>query len=127
MGSEMKIEIPKNLIEDTIRAEMVRQMCGENRTDLITSVVTHAMSARKDSYSSTPTFFQESVNGMIREEAMKVFREWIESNRKQISDALFKHLNENKQKRLREFAETLAGNIEVYGIHVNIDLKDKER
>jgi hypothetical protein len=127
MGSEMKIEIPKNLIEDTIRAEMVRQMCGENKTELIEAVVTHAMSARKDSYSNTPTFFQEAVNGMIREEASKAFREWIERNRKQISDALFKHLNENRQARLKEFAEKLAENIEMYGIHVNIDLKDKER
>ena len=127
MASEMKIEIPTNLITDTIRAEMVRQMASENKTKLIEAVVAHAMTARKDSYSSTPTFFQETVNGMIREEAQKVFKEWIDANRKQISDALFKHLNENKQARLKEFAENLAKNIEMYGIQVNLDLRDKER
>jgi|GEM_PF-2648802 hypothetical protein len=126
MGSEMKIEIPTELISDSIRAEMVRQIGeGPTRDKFVDAVIRNAMEGRKDNYRDTPTFFQAAVNEMIREEALKVFKAWLEQNRAAISDALFAYLNGNKQKRLREFAEKLAGNISQYGISVCLDFKDK--
>jgi len=127
MGSEMKIEIPTKLIEDSIRCEMVRQIGeGAMRDKFVESVVKNAMESRKDNYGSTPTYFQQAVNEMIRDEALKVFRAWLEENRAAISTALYNHLNGNKQARLKDFAEKLAGNISTYGITVNLDLNRKD-
>jgi len=125
MGSEMKIEIPTNLIEDTIRAELVRQIGGENKDKLIEAVVKTAMTQKKDNYSSSPTYFQKEVNEMIRDVALEIFRDWLKTNREAIGKALFAHLNADKQKRLKEFAEKLATNISAYGIRVSLDLKDE--
>ncbi len=125
MGSEMKIEIPTQLIEDTIRAEMVRQIGGENKDKLIEAVVKTAMTQKKDTYNSTPTYFQQAINEMIRDTAKEIFGEWVESNRAAIAKALTVYLNANKQKRLTEFAENLAGNISRYGITVNLNLKEE--
>jgi len=123
MGSEMKIEIPTKLIEDSIRSEMVRQIGqGPARDKFVESVVRQAMEGKKDSYSSTPTYFQSAVNDMIRDEALKVFKGWLDENREAISKALYTYLNGNKQARLKEFAENMANNINKYGISVNLDL-----
>ena len=123
MGSEMKIEIPTKLIEDSIRSEMVRQIGqGPERDKFVESVVRQAMEGKKDSYSSTPTYFQSAVNEMIRDEALKVFKAWLDENREAISKALYTYLNGNKQARLKEFAENMANNINKYGISVNLDL-----
>jgi len=121
--SEVKIEIPQVMIEDLVRAEMVKAM--GNKDQLVEKVVQVAMTQKRDSYSGTPTFFQETVNKMIREEAEKIFGEWIEQNRSAIRDAMMKFLNANKQKRLTEFCEKLAENITKHGISVDIDLRDK--
>jgi hypothetical protein len=127
MGSEMKIEIPTKLIEDSIRSEMVRQIGqGPERDKFVESIVRQAMEGKKDSYSSTPTFFQSAVNDMIRDEALKVFRAWLEENREAIAKALYTYLNGNKQQRLKEFAENMANNISQYGISVNLDLRGKQ-
>ena len=125
MGSEMKIEIPTNLIEDTIRAEMVRQISKDNKDKLIEAVVKAAMTQKKDSYNSTPTHFQEAVNEMIADTAKQIFSEWIESNRAAIAKALFTFLNSNKQKRLTDFAENIAKSINEYGISVKLVLKEE--
>ena len=122
--SEIKIDVPGQLIEDTIRAEMIRTMASQNKEKLIEAVVAKAMSTKSDNYSSTPTHFQQAVNEMIRNEAKELFKEWIEENRKAIRDALLKYLNANKQKRLTELVEKLANNISAYGIHVNLVLKE---
>lgn len=126
MGSEMKIEIPTQLIEDVIRSEMIRQIPEKDRDKLIKSVVEHAMSAKKDSYSDTPTFFQQAVNNMIVEEATKIFREWLDNNREVLTKALFTYLNAEKQKRMAQFCKNLIDNINKYQISVNLVLDGKK-
>ncbi len=125
MSSEMKIQIPEQLISDTIRAEIVRQIGGENKDKLVYAVVEHAMTGKKDSYSSTPTYFQEAVNGMIRDVACNIFREWLEANRDAISKALKIYLTSNKQEMLTELCENLAKNITQYGITIDLQLRDR--
>lgn len=122
MSSEMKIQIPTQLIEDTIRAELVRQM-GKTE-DMVKGIVAAAMGAKKDNYSSTPTFFREQVTRMINDEAGRIFREWIEQNREGIRKALFDYLNGDKQKRLKEFAEKLANNVCQYNVSVHLEVKE---
>ena len=123
MGSEVKIEIPTILIEDTIRAEIARQI--PNKEKFIDSVINFAMSQKRDTYNSTPTYFQEAVNKMIRDEATRIFGEWLEQNRDNIKKALIKYLNDNKQKALTGLAEQLANNISTYGISVSLHMRDK--
>jgi hypothetical protein len=123
MGSEMKIELPTKLIEDTIRAEMIRTISDDKKDKIIETIVRNAMEKKKDSYRSE-TYFEEAIGEMIRLEAVEIFRQWIDKNRKDISDALFNYMNQNKQKRLKEFCENLSKQITSYGIQVHINLKD---
>lgn len=121
MDSKVEIKIPQTLIEDTIRMEMIKSM--PNTEAMVQKIVEVALTSKKDSYSSTPTYFQQAVNDMIIGEAKKIFQAWLEENRSKIADALVKYLNSNKQKRLTEFAEKIASNINSYGIHVSLDIK----
>ncbi len=118
----VNIDIPQVLIEDIIRAEIARAM--PNKEKLIEAVIQKAMNEKKDTYSSTPTHFQQAVNDMIRETAKEIFREWLLKHREDIKKALLKYLNENKQKRLTEIAEGMAKNINAYGINVSLSFKE---
>ena len=120
--SEVKIHIPEQLISDTIRAEIVRQI--PNKEAFAESVIKAMLEVKRDSYSSTPTLFQESVRGMILEEAKKIFAEWIEQNRQLIRDALFRYLNGNKQKALTNLCEEISKSIYKYSFNVSLFLKD---
>lgn len=124
--NEMKISIPDQLIEDTIRMELIRNIDEKTKENLIESVVKHAMTQKKDNYSSSKTYFQEAVNEMIENEAKKIFKEWIESNRRDIAVAMKSYLNDNKQAALTKFCENLADNIMTYGINVRLNLERKE-
>ena len=124
MNSEVKIQIPQMMIEDMVRAEIIRAM--PNKEKVIESVVTQAMTGKKDSYSNSPTYFQEAVNKMICDTAVEIFGEWLGANREAIKKALLKYLNEHKQKRLTEIADSLANNISRYGINVNLNFNEKK-
>lgn len=126
MSSEMKIEIPTQLIEDTIRAELIRQIGDENKEELIRSIVKQAMEQKKDYYHQSPTYFQEAVNDMIREEALEIFRLWLEKNRADIALAMRKYMTDNNQEMLTKFCESIAGNIRKYGIDVKLNFSDRE-
>ena len=126
MMSEVKIDIPAQLIENTIMAELVKNVSGENKDRLMKAVVEKAMSGKKDDYRSSRTFFQEAVEDMIRDEAKEIFRTWIDQNRKAIADALMTYMNEKKQVRLKEFCEKMANSINRYGINISLNLSDKE-
>lgn len=121
MASEVKIEIPTILIQDTIRAEMMRSL--GNTDQLVNAVIKHAMEQTRDNYSKT-TFFQDAVNTMIRKQATEIFQEWLELNRENIKKALLKYLTEHKNKMLTELAEQLASNITTYGISVSLSLRE---
>lgn len=125
MGSEMRIEIPSQLIEDTIRAEMVRSMSANGTTEKwIQAIVREAMEKKKDNYSYNKTLFQEAVSKMIIDEATNIFKEWLDENREQIGIALRKYLTDNKQSALTKMCESLAENINTYGIRITGQLLD---
>lgn len=123
--SEVKIDIPKQLIEDTIRAELVRKLSEENKTLLIESIVKYAFDEKPDRYSSQ-SFFKKVTTEMIQKEVKEIFAEWINENRENIAKALRKYLTENKQKALTAFCEKLSENIASYGVSVNLKLFEKE-
>lgn len=126
MGSEMRIEIPTQLIEDTIRAEMVRAMMVNGTTEKwVQAIVNKAMSEKKDRYSDT-TAFQDAVSSMVVDEAKKIFREWLEVNRAEIGKALRKYLTDNKQANLTKMCESIASNIETYGVTINARMLEKQ-
>lgn len=120
----MRIEIPTQLIEDTIRAEMVRTMMVNGTSEKwVQAIVNKAMSEKKDRYSDT-TAFQDAVSSMVVDEAKAIFREWLEANRAEIGKALRKYLTDNKQAALTKMCESLAENISTYGVRITAKLLD---
>ncbi len=127
MGSEMRIEIPSQLIEDTIRVEMIRAISKNGESEKwIQAIVKEAMDRKKDSYSSK-TYFQDAVSKMIIEEAQSIFSEWLSENKDAIGKALKKYLTENKHAALTQICETLATNIQTYGVGIRANLVDIDK
>lgn len=123
--NEMKIAIPDQLIEDTIRAELVRNITDEKRDVLLNSVVSSALTKKRDNYGET-TVFQDAVTKMIEKEVKSIFQEWINENRENISKALKSYLMANKQKVLTDFCEKLSKNIMSYGVSVDLNLSRED-
>ncbi len=122
--SAVKIHIPEGLITDTIRAEIVRQI--GTGPELVEAIIRRSMSAKNSRSYGSKSIFEESVEGMIIDEAKKVFAEWMETNREGIKKALFKYLNSNKQKKLTEFAEKMAECVTKYNMRISLDLSQKD-
>lgn len=121
----IEIKVPEDLIKDVIMGEIARQFPPDKQRLMFELVVKNALGQQKDRYSNT-SFFQDTINTMVREVAKEVFKNWIEQNRKEIESALFNYLNDNKQARLTEFCESLAENITAHGIEVKLDLREKK-
>jgi len=119
--SEVKIHIPQELIADTVRTEIVRQI-GSN-TEMVEAVIKTAMGAPSGQY-SRKTVFQKAVEDMIVGEATKVFHDWLKENRDGIKLALVKYLNSSKQKRLTMLAENLSDSIAASAVSVHLDLRN---
>lgn len=87
--AEVGITIPTELINDLVRAAIVREL--GNQTALIEGVVNAAMSAKESNYSSK-TFFQATTEKLIRGVADEALKEWIETQREAIKAAFLKYL-----------------------------------
>jgi hypothetical protein len=109
--SAVQIHIPQQLIDDTIRAEIVRQI--PNKAAFAEAVIQAALREKvKDGYGYSrdngPTVFQKAITDMINAEAKAVFAEWIEQNRKSIRDALVKELTRSQAAKVKEIAEKIG-------------------
>lgn len=120
MATEVKIDIPTSLIEDTIRMEMVRQM--PNKEAIMAEVIRKAMTAKKDGYSNSKTVFQETFETKIMDTVREIVGEWMELHRGELKDHLVKYLTQGKKEFMNKFADALINGITKYEIHVNIDL-----
>ncbi len=123
MAAEIKIDIPQNLIEDTIRAEMIRQM--PNKEAIMSEVIRKAMQTKREHYSSSKTVFQEEFEKQIMETVRTIIGGWIELHKKELSDHLVKYLTKGKNEFLNKFAEALINGVTKYSIGININLKDE--
>ncbi len=123
MAAEIKIDIPQNLIEDTIRAEMIRQM--PNKEAIMSEVIRKAMQAKRENYSYSKTIFQDEFEKQIMETVKTIIGGWIELHKKELSDHLIKYLTKGKNEFLTKFAEALINGVTKYSIGININLKDE--
>lgn len=120
MGSELKIQLPTALIEDSIRAEIVRQFPDKEK--LATRIIEEALTQKADRYSrSDETLFGAAVKAMIREEAQKIFGEWVEENRDLIRKAFVAELKRDKHKRLAGMVDSLLRDLSRFSVSVSLN------
>jgi len=91
--SQIGIHLPSQLIEDVIRAEIVRAL--GDKSNLIEAVVSTALKAKDPRTYGSETIFRQEVNKMVREEAIQVVRQFIDSNRERIRNAFQEYLLRN--------------------------------
>lgn len=125
MDSKVEMHIPQQMIEDLMRAEIVRAI--PNKEAMADSIVRQALTEKApDRYGSTsrdsPSKFGVAVTKMIREEAQGIFKEWIEENRPLIRAAMVRDLTKNKQKHLKTFVDQLVSGIATYSMDVRLKI-----
>lgn len=121
MDSKLEIKVPSEMIENVVKAEIIKQI--PNKEELMTQVLVKMLNEKTGHYSNDPTYFQKAVQEMIIQETKNILAEWIEENRKGIRENLMKYLNQNKQKALKDFCESLAKHLNRYRVDVTFDLK----
>ncbi len=122
--TEMKMELPTQMIEDTIRAEMVRSiMASGGHEKMLRAVVKEALE-KTDRY-DRETVFQKAINKLIRKKAEEAFAEWIEENGEAVKAALIKELNKGRQARIRKIASDITDGLTQ--ITPTVDLKFAKR
>lgn len=123
-ASQVGISIPTQLIEDIVRAEIVRSL--GDQTALIEGIVRAAITAKQpNSYSDRdPTIFMKQAQEMIRKVATEALQEWIEQNRQKIKDALFRHLQSKDGAPVKKLVESFTEGLGRYSISVGFNWKD---
>ena len=122
-NSSVEIQIPDQLINDIVRAELVRAL--GDREQLLAAVVRSALAAKAKSYSSK-TLFEEKVDEMIRHAATEAFAEWIGSNKSAIRDALHAELDRSKGKRIKEIVDSLISELSRWDIKAFVSLSQPD-
>lgn len=122
MDSKMEINLPQQLIEDTIRAEIVRQL--PNKEAFAEKVITEMLRQPVDNYNRDKTVFREAVRKMITETATSIFKEWLAANEAAIRKALLAQLTRDKTKIIIKIAEDMANGMCRLYPTVHLTLKD---
>lgn len=120
-ASQLGITIPTQLIEDILRAEVVRALGGQEQ--LIEGIVRAAISAKRDNY-DRDTIFLKQTQEMIRNVATEALREWVEAHRQQIKDALYKNLSSRDGAPVKKLVESFTENLGKYSISVGFNWKE---
>ena len=124
---EVKVELPSDLIQTHIRMAVVQALDKDNEK-LVEAVVRAAMmEPAPDRYASRgKTKFQITVEEMIREEAKKVFQEWIDTNREMIREAFLKRLSKTPKKFIDTIADAFLDSMTGFSFSINWEPKDME-
>jgi hypothetical protein len=128
--SAVQLHIPQQLIDDTIRAEIVRQI--PDKSKFAEAVIQAALREKpRDSYGgygrdNGPTIFQKAITDMINVEAQKVFAEWIEQNRAAIREALIKEMTRSQAARVKQIAEKIADGMMKWNASVTLVGAERE-
>lgn len=106
----MEINLSKDelqkLIDVKIKASIMEAL-GKDPDKVIETVVTQALSEKKDSW-SRETKFQSAINEMIREVAKDTFSEWIESKKDVVRKAILKRVNKEEGQLFEDLAQQLV-------------------
>lgn len=119
--AEIGIQVPQQLIEDIVRAAVVRELAGQEQ--LIEGIVKTALSQKKDSYSKQTLFISE-VDKMIRAVALEAVQEWIDQNRDRIRTALVSYLQSGDGLAAQKMVDGIIEGISRYSVSVQFNWKD---
>lgn len=136
MTSEMKITLPEELITNTIRIEMVKQLGGleEVAKQIVIAALeeplrdrhghpeTHRVCVDGKWKLVTRNRFEKQVTEMIQAEAKAIFAEWLKEHREALRGALLKHLTSKKSKVLKALCASLTDNINLYSVRASLVL-----
>lgn len=121
--SNVGITIPKQLIDDLVRAEIVRAI--GKREEMIAHVVNQVLNEKEDNY-SRETRIERAFRDMIIGEAKALLQEWLLQNKDEFRKSLMAHFNDHKAKRLKEMAEALTNGLLDSYINVNVNFHKKD-
>lgn len=123
--STMQIKIPSELIENTIRAEMIRALNANGGADkFVEAIVRKALAERNNSY-DRETKFEAAVNEAIRLEVQAAFREWLEEHKPKIRAALKKEMQANGAKRITDIVDKITAGLTYVSYSGNVFLDEK--
>lgn len=107
--NEMDLKIDQKeiagFVDTQIRLAMMEAL-GKDPEKLIQAIVRESLGIKKNMYDSQ-TIFQTSIAEMISNAAREVFREWLETKKQVVRDAIIKRLKNEES----VFFDTLADNI----------------
>jgi hypothetical protein len=118
--SKIEINVPTQLIEDMVRAKIVEQITEGGGKELVRRIVEQACDAKKASYCSQ-TRLQEAFEEMIRDEAKKIMKLWIEENRELLKASFMEELTKRKNARIKQLADSLI--TQMAGFNVSLRLE----
>lgn len=121
--SKLEINIPSQMIEDAVRAQVVEALTAGKGEELIKAIINQAMTEKRNTYGHE-TVFGYAVKEMIRSEAKKIFGDWLNSQREALREQLMAELDMNGKKRLKELTEALVQNIGRYSVEVSFRIPD---
>lgn len=119
--AEIGIHVPQQMIEDLVRAAVVRELGGQR--ELIEGIVNAALTMKKDNYSNK-TLFQETVTTMIQKVAKEAVNEWVDSNRDRIKEAFKKHLSSRDGLAMKKLVDGLVDGVGRYNVNVSFSWND---
>lgn len=125
--AKLELKIPEQLITDTIRAEIIRQI--PNKDEFAAAVIRSALEQPdpNDRYgygSKKKTVFQAAVEKMIQDEAHKVFAEWLNQHRADIRKALVSELTRSKAAKVVDIAQKIIDGISKFDVSVSFKAFD---
>ena len=118
---QIGITVPAGLIEDLVRAAVVREL--GNQEQLIEGVVTAALKQKDPSAYRGETLFLQQTQKMIRDVATEAVREWIDANRDKIKSAFVKHLNSRDGAAVKKLVEGMVDGVSRYSVSVAFNFK----
>lgn len=125
--NEVKMQLPSDLIQAHIRMAVVQALNKDN-DKLVEAVVRAAMmEAAPDRYTHRDkTKLQVTIEEMIREEAKKVFQEWLDTNKKMVREAFLARLNKTPKKFVEAIADEFLSSMRGFSFSVKWEPKDME-
>lgn len=122
MPSEVKIQIPEEMIVALVQTEIVKALGKQD--EMIACVVRAAMEAKKDNYSRN-TLFVEKAQELIRKTAIECFEQWLQENCEKIRAALIAELNAKKGARIKEIVAGFADQMGRIRFDLHAFMKDE--
>ena len=121
--TKLEVKVPEGVVESVIHAEILKAI--PNKEKMMAEIIHRMLTAKECSWDKE-TVFEKTVKQMIEEKAKNIFSDWIRKHEEDITKALMKYLNSNRQKRLKDFCEELIRGVTKYRIEVRLNLGEQK-